>query len=133
MVKMASLSSVAGCVRLFGVFAMAVLLLSSSNLVKAQTYQDRDLETSEQLQRSPEDRTARSSNLPDWAKPADPSSNDIRREEGASLEGSLEPKAPPPGGEPVPVDGGLALLAAAGAGYAVRKLKEGEDEDEDPA
>jgi len=32
----------------------------------------------------------------------------------------------------VPVDGGLALLAAAGAGYAVRKLNE-EDEDDPPA
>jgi len=33
----------------------------------------------------------------------------------------------------VPVDGGLALLAAAGAGYAVRKLNEDEEDDEDPA
>jgi len=33
----------------------------------------------------------------------------------------------------VPVDGGLALLAAAGAGYAVRKLNEDEDDEEDPA
>jgi hypothetical protein len=33
----------------------------------------------------------------------------------------------------VPVDGGLALLAAAGAGYAVRKLNQDEEDDEDPA
>jgi hypothetical protein len=43
----------------------------------------------------------------------------------------METKAPPPGGEPVPVDGGLALLAAAGAGYAVRKLNEEEEDDEE--
>jgi hypothetical protein len=30
------------------------------------------------------------------------------------------------------VDGGIALLAAAGAGYAVRKLNE-DDDDEEPA
>lgn len=37
-----------------------------------------------------------------------------------------QPPSPPPApryGEPVPIDGGLGLLAAAGAAYAVRKLK----------
>lgn len=38
----------------------------------------------------------------------------------------------PNGPDQVPVDGGLALLAAAGAGYAVRKLNEDEDDEEDP-
>jgi hypothetical protein len=42
------------------------------------------------------------------------------------------PPTLPGGPTQVPVDGGLALLAAAGAGYAVRKLKNDED-DEDPA
>lgn len=36
---------------------------------------------------------------------------------------------PPPPPEQIPVDGGLALLAAAGAGYAVRKLRQRGDED----
>lgn len=34
-----------------------------------------------------------------------------------------DPPPPPPAPEQVPIDGGLALLAAAGAGYAVRKLR----------
>jgi hypothetical protein len=33
----------------------------------------------------------------------------------------------------VPVDGGIALLAAAGAGYAVRKLNQDDEEDDEPA
>jgi hypothetical protein len=32
----------------------------------------------------------------------------------------------------VPVDGGLAFLAAAGAGYAVRKLNEEDEDGEEP-
>ena len=75
---------------------------------------------------------AHSFNLPDWAKPAEPSPNYSEQSQGADLDGSMRTKAPPPGGEPVPVDGGLALLAAAGAGYAVRKLgKDDDDSDEE--
>ena len=43
----------------------------------------------------------------------------------------METNGPPPGDVPVPVDGGLALLAAAGAGYAVRRLSEEEEDGED--
>jgi len=44
------------------------------------------------------------------------------------------PELPSPAPTQVPVDGGVALLAAAGAGYAVRKLREeDDDEDDEPA
>ncbi|HEX9953530.1 MAG TPA: hypothetical protein VGB53_17330 [Rubricoccaceae bacterium] len=33
------------------------------------------------------------------------------------------PPPPPPDAPPVPLDGGLSLLALAGAGYAARKLR----------
>ncbi|HEX8299294.1 MAG TPA: hypothetical protein VF594_09065 [Rubricoccaceae bacterium] len=33
------------------------------------------------------------------------------------------PPCPPPDAPPVPVDGGLSLLALAGAGYAARRLR----------
>lgn len=86
--------------------------------------------------------------LPDWAKPSE--SSGIDGETGTAdsppqgqpaLEDEMQTKAPGGGGgdpgggggDPVPVDGGVALLAAAGAGYAVRKLNEGEDDDEEPA
>jgi hypothetical protein len=66
-------------------------------------------------------------NLPDWAEPS--------QHQGKNLSsGDVDPRAPDPPGNPsrIPVDGGVALLAAAGAGYAVRKLNE-EDEDDPPA
>lgn len=79
-----------------------------------------------------------SPNLPGWARPAEPSVPDRQSgqssfQDGSSVDGSMRTNAPPPGPEPTPVDGGLALLAAAGAGYAVRKLNEDEDDEEDPA
>lgn len=79
-----------------------------------------------------------SPNLPEWAKPSEPPVRDQRQRDagslsGATTDGSMRTNAPPPGEEPVPVDGGLALLAAAGAGYAARRLTEEEDEDDDPA
>lgn len=72
--------------------------------------------------------------VPDWAKPSDGSSigdsqaPSEKRPPRSVIEEEMETKAPPPGDEPIPVDGGVALLAAAGAGYAVRKLKEDEEE-----
>ena len=58
---------------------------------------------------------ASAQSLPDWAAPSAPTTQ------------SQTP--PPPGGgggsapQQVPLDGGLALLAIAGAGYAARKLR----------
>ena len=55
--------------------------------------------------------------LPDWAAPSAPASRS-----------SAPPPAPGGGGgappQQVPIDGGLALLAIAGAGYAARKLRQ---------
>ena len=62
---------------------------------------------------------ASAQSLPDWAAPATP-----------QAQAQMPP--PPPGGgtgtapTQVPLDGGLALLALAGAGYAARKLRQSE-------
>lgn len=71
--------------------------------------------------------------LPSWAEPNAGRPSD-RGQEPRDRPGPIT-NAPPPGGEPVPVDGGLSLLALAGAGYAARKLRQssGEDEDRDDA
>ena len=75
-----------------------------------------------------------STRLPDWA---DSGSFD---EDGAErydfgAETNQGPAPPPPPPERVPVDGGLSLLALAGAGYAAHKLRrrdEDDDDEEDP-
>lgn len=66
--------------------------------------------------------------LPSWAEPG---AN--RTPSGSGSEADPITNAPPPPGPPtrVPVDGGLALLAAAGAGYAVRKLRKDTSDDVD--
>ena len=58
--------------------------------------------------------------LPDWAAPSGPTPSQTQAQ-----------PPPPPGGGPggaapaqVPLDGGLTLLALAGAGYAARKLRQ---------
>ncbi|MEM8600423.1 MAG: hypothetical protein AAGF99_10920 [Bacteroidota bacterium] len=61
---------------------------------------------------------ASAQSLPDWAKPAAPQSYESPPSEPLETGGEI-PGAP----APVPVDGGLGLLALAGAGYAVRKLR----------
>lgn len=92
--------------------------------VVAQSHQER--RSREQVRRDQASPSSNSSsNLPDWAEPAQ------RQNESPSKSGATAKAVPPPppdDPEQVPVDGGLALLAAAGAGYAVRKLNE-EDED----
>ena len=64
----------------------------------------------------------RLSEVPSWASPsaAAPSAAPSAT---ASRGGMVDP--PTPGGVPaaIPVDGGLALLAAAGLGYGVRRLR----------
>ena len=58
--------------------------------------------------------------VPDWA--AAPSSDASTVDSESKLGPGPPPPPPPPPG--VPVDGGLALLALAGAGYAARRLRE---------
>ena len=53
--------------------------------------------------------------LPDWAAPAEPVAT-----APASI---VAPPTPQEAPAAVPLDGGLALLALAGAGYAARKLR----------
>ena len=80
-----------------------------------------------------------SSQLPDWAESTSPSESESTTPSENTpppeqrTDDEMRTKAPPPGEEPVPVDGGVALLAAVGAGYAVRKLNQEEEEDEGPA
>jgi len=62
--------------------------------------------------------------LPSWAEPGN--------SKQAVPPPDNTPNAPPPGGEPVPVDGGLGLLALAGAGYAVSRLRKNGGDSDDP-
>ncbi|HEX8385455.1 MAG TPA: hypothetical protein VF576_04685 [Rubricoccaceae bacterium] len=55
--------------------------------------------------------------LPDWAAPAAPAAP-----AGTAAMGGGPPDPPPPP-PAVPLDGGLSLLALAGAGYATKKLR----------
>ncbi|MEM6783625.1 MAG: hypothetical protein AAF624_07810 [Bacteroidota bacterium] len=68
--------------------------------------------------------------LPDWAQPAQPTPYGVPEHETVVedllplleeewMVGPELPDVPPP----VPVDGGLGLLALAGAAYAVRRLR----------
>jgi len=117
-----------GFPRLLIVLAVAGMLLFTASSAQAQSHQG-----PEGTQDRPANGPTHTSQLPDWAEPASPSSesSSMRKKGSTPIDESFQPNAPPPGGEPVPVDGGLALLAAAGAGYAVRKLNQDEDEDED--
>jgi hypothetical protein len=68
-----------------------------------------------------------STRLPSWAEPnleQPPSRDQLPSQSPGPIT-----NAPPPGGEPIPVDGGLSLLALAGAGYAARKLRQSSDEE----
>ncbi len=114
--------------RLFGVVVVLGVFLASPDFAAAQSYQDRDSRLqSEDLQQNEE---VSPSNLPDWAEPSQP------RDPSASSnsKGMAAPPPNPPGDpQQVPVDGGLALLAAAGAGYAARKLSKEQEDDDLPA
>lgn len=74
-----------------------------------------------------ESRRSSAEHLPGWAEPQSgvPDYGAPSPDEGVSTNNHDPPGEP----HPLPVDGGLSLLAAAGAGYALRKLRtEGEDE-----
>jgi hypothetical protein len=79
-----------------------------------------------------QDGVTHSSQLPDWAQPANDTSPSTGENRDAPVTNDqMRTKQPdlPDDPEQVPVDGGLALLAAAGAGYAVRRLNN-EEKDE---
>lgn len=129
---MVSFPSTSGVLRLSVVVALATVALLLTSPALSQQSSERE----DGIMSRPPDESA-SPNLPGWAEPAESSVQDRRASsnptlEGSSVDESMQTNAPPPGEEPVPVDGGLALLAAAGAGYAVRKLNEDEEDDEDP-
>lgn len=71
---------------------------------------------------------SRDLDLPSWASPSAPAASDASTGCGACA-----PPAPPAAPEQVPVDGGLIWLAAAGAGYAARRLyRRGSDPQDAP-
>ena len=75
-----------------------------------------------------------STRLPDWADSGSFEADDTDRYDfGAEMnqEDGPGPVLPDPPGEQIPVDGGLTLLALAGAGYAASKLRRRGDEDDD--
>ena len=72
-----------------------------------------------------------STRLPSWAEPTRPDAGPLEpRNTGPGPITNQEPTLP---GDPnqVPVDGGLSLLALAGAGYAARKLRQSSDEEDE--
>lgn len=130
MVRIASFRASLDFVHLIVPLVAAGIILLMAGPVSAQSVgeQDRFSQREMQVQEHPADSPT---NLPDWAEPSTP-----RNGSGASgrkQEGVQTKDAPTLPGDPeqVPVDGGIALLAAAGAGYAVRKLRESEEDEEE--
>jgi len=120
-----------GFPRLSIVLAVAGVLLLTASSAQGQSYQG-----PEATQDRPANGPTHTSQLPDWAEPSPLSSKSSSgKNERMSNNGDFRTSAapPPPPQEQVPVDGGVVFLAAAGAGYAVRKLNEDEDEDDEPA
>jgi hypothetical protein len=123
---MASVHSTLGSLRLVAFFLGLGLLATMSTPVMGQASQSHRQIHPEDQNRSP----TRPSQLPDWAEPANPSESNY--ESVSPLDDGVQTNQPGlPGDDPdqVPVDGGVFFLAAAGAGYAVRKLNRTEDED----
>ncbi|HLT48793.1 MAG TPA: hypothetical protein VK002_16295 [Rubricoccaceae bacterium] len=62
-------------------------------------------------------------NLPSWAEPYVPPPVERQAHDLGPVDDCGGFPCPPP--DPVPVDGGLGLLALAGGAYAVRRLRKG--------
>lgn len=121
------------------IFTMLAFLFVVVGSVSAQSHQKSNPSHLRDGPESPQEVSppASPSNLPDWAESSQ--SGDGYSTSGRLGSGVQKNAAPsnlsaaPPKSQQkqqeLPVDGGLALLAAAGAGYAVRKLKEDEEGD----
>jgi len=59
--------------------------------------------------------------MPSWAAPSNDRGFSVQSD--SDPPSAFEPPDFPPNPAPVPVDGGLALLALAGAGYAARRMR----------
>lgn len=79
---------------------------------------------------SPQDGPSSSTGLPSWAEPSTGSDLGASRSDFSGPVANDPPDLPGPPDQ-VPVDGGLALLAVAGAGYAIRKLRDGTPDEDD--
>lgn len=118
-----------GCRSSLGLLIVGGLLVALAQPVTAQSYQDQRPQAKEHLRREqtdPQPSPSSPSNLPDWAEPSQSQRGSVS---GNNVDPKVAPPDPPGPPPQVPVDGGLALLAAAGAGYAVRKLNEEDEED----
>jgi hypothetical protein len=118
--------------RFSGLLAALLLvgLCAETHAVHAQS----DPASNSRLQRSaPQGQPAH--NLPDWAAPSPQGDFDVpeKKQGGGGLNESPTTDQPSLPGDPtqVPVDGGLSLLALAGAGYAVRRLRQQNKEDDE--
>lgn len=123
-----SSSAVLG-VALFVVASAACLPVGTVKAQTSPTYQyqnsDRASQSEQERERGVEGESPSASpgQLPDWAAPSEPRQPNTQQR-------AVETRAPDPPGNPsrIPVDGGLTLLAAAGMGYAIRRLN-GDDRD----
>jgi hypothetical protein len=72
-----------------------------------------------------------STRLPSWAEPAPRQDGSVVGPVGGTDEPITNAPIFDPPEQEVPVDGGLSLLALAGAGYAARKLRQSSDEEDE--
>jgi len=87
---------------------------------------DRGPEASQQPLRSPD----ASTRLPSWAEPSGTEGSEFRGSSDLGAQSNNGAPLPEPPDD-IPVDGGLSLLALAGAGYAARKLRQSSDDDDE--
>lgn len=114
-------------------FLLAVGLVAVGGVMpaSAQSYDDDAYGSSPPSVHATPDRGG-ASGLPAWAEPSSPSEYGTSSDRASTPNANaMAPPDLPDDPDRVPVDGGLALLAAAGAGYAIRKLrKDGAQEDD---
>lgn len=113
--------------------AFGVVALAGGTPSMAQSYESRDSPSDPSTRQFDEPtQEGSSARLPGWAEPSSPEySQGYTQDGGVTSEKQATTNAPALPGEPnqVPVDGGAALLALAGAGYAIRRLHDGDDEE----
>ena len=132
MVRNSSFRTSFGLMHLIASLAAAGMVFLMAGPALAQPLGDRDQSSQRYERPGGQERPTNSpTNLPSWAEPSTPESGGAGGV--ATPEGVQTKDAPSLPGDPqqVPVDGGLALLAAAGAGYAVRKLGESDEDEEE--